>query len=273
MTEFIPWGIFGPEDQRLLIPAYFFPSGTIWQDTCAQIRGRPAIAVLIMNPNSGPAGSAIPSYEAAMASCQGKMQSVIGYVSTDYASRERPLEAVKGDIDNYYAFYPGINGIFFDEMSNKPEDQNHYRELYLHVKKRSPTAAVVGNPGSPADTAWQVTDPIIADVLVVFEGPWRRRTDLVDGNGNPVPDTATPYEGWNPPAWVLSRPRRIFAHLVYESPSAGHTQAICELSYKEKNAGWIYVTRDGRQPGILWDEPPDETLIASPTLDSRSVLG
>jgi hypothetical protein len=97
-----------------------------------------------------------------------------------------------------------------------------------------------------------------------------KSTSLVDESGNPVADDATPYNGWHPPAWVSSRPRRIFAHLVYESPSSNHIHSICNLSYKENNAGWIYVTTD-RRPN-QWDEPPAAALIASPTLDWRSVL-
>ncbi|WP_448642369.1 spherulation-specific family 4 protein [Geodermatophilus sp. URMC 63] len=269
MTDFTPWPIFGPEDQRLLVPAYFFPSGTRWQDTCAAILNRLAIAVLIMNPDSGPGQNVIPAYQAALTSCQDKMQSVIGYVTTDRTNRD--LADVKQEVLRYYDFYPTIAGIFFDEMTNDAGDKDYYRELYSFVKERSPFAAVVGNPGIPAATAWQVTDPKVADVLVVFEGPWEKRSDLVDESGEAVKDVATPYKGWHPPAWVLSRPRRIFAHIVYESPSASAIQSICELSYKGNNAGWIYVTTDGRPNPF--DEPPDAALIASPTLEWRSVLG
>jgi hypothetical protein len=262
MTDSLPSPMAIRGSQRLLIPAYFRPTGTRWQDTCNAINNHLVTAVLIMNPESGPATADHEMYEnyvSAMDACQGRQQTVIGYVPTDHAD-DIPLESAKADIDTYYDLFPRIRGIFFDEMSNKPERKPYYRELYTHVKAKSSTALVVGNPGIPAthggplnDGAWQVApaDEIVADVLVVFEGPYEQ------------------YKDWFPPNWVSSRPSSTFAHMIYESPNATTTRETC-IASQQKKAGWIYVTED-RRPNP-WDSPPDETLIGSPTLAHRSVI-
>jgi hypothetical protein len=208
------------------------------------------------------------NYLSAMDACQGMRQTVIGYVPTDYGDGDIPLGSAKANVNTYYDLFPRIRGIFFDEMSNDPEMKGYYRELYTHVKAKSSTALVVGNAGIPAthggplnDGAWQVTAPIVADVIVVFEGPYERiPTDPAD---------RPQYKDWFPPNWVSSRPSGIFAHIVYESPNATTTRSIC-IASQQKKAGWIYVTEDGRPNP--WDSGPDETLIASPTLAQRSVI-
>jgi len=113
----------------------------------------------------------------------------------------------------------------------------------------------VGNPGTPAHDEWQVTTPV-ADVLVVFEGPFA---------GKKPSDHA--YRDWSPPSWVTSRPARLFAHLVYRSPDPATTRAICIESWRNRKAGWIYVTQD-TLPNP-WNTPPDAALISSPTLHRR----
>jgi len=213
-----------------------------------------------MNPQSGPGVAVDIEYQSAMAYCHSKRQRVIGYVSTQHGAR--PLNQVRADIDLYYQFYPRIRGIFFDELSNDENTKSYYRFLYTHVKAKSASARVVGNPGIPAATAWQVTPPVVADILVVFEGPYVRADN--------DPANLAQYKDWLPPTWVSTRPANIFAHLIYESPDSATTRAVCLASFQEKNAGWIYVTQD-RRPNP-WDLPPDATLIASPTLHRREPL-
>jgi hypothetical protein len=248
------------------VPAYFSPTkrlfgnpfATYWRVMANRIYNSLRTAIIIMNPASGPNTTKDPNYQKAIDYCQSRLQDVVGYVHTKYGSR--PLDEVKIDIERYYLFYPNIRGIFVDTMSNNETMSDYYQDLYAHVKDKSPTALVVGNPGIAAANPWQVTPPIVADILVVFEGPYER-----------VEENERQYKDWSPPEWVTSRPARYFANLIYESPSRDMTTSIC-IASMGKNAGWIYVTRDTRQPGRLWDELPDTTLIASPTLYRRSVL-
>lgn len=236
--------------QRLLIPAYFYPGGSEWQEMCDALHSSGAAAVIIMDPADGPGKAVDPNYRSALDYCHSKRQTVIGYVFTEY--RTRSLSAVRTDIDRFYRLYPDIDGIFVDQMSNDtaPAIKTYYRKLYDHVKAKSSTALVVGNPGAAAITPWQVEDPVVADVLVVFEGP------------------AAEYKNWSPPDWMFSRPAGIFGHLVYKSRSRATTKALCAAS-QGKHAGWIYVTR-----GVMdnpWDVPPEPAMYACPSLQRRSV--
>jgi len=245
--------------QRILVPAYFTPSSGKWQTACNAVSKERATATFIMNPDNGPGAAEDGNYRLAIDHCQARGHSVVGYVTTDHANRA--MNEVTADVDEYYSFYPGIRGIFFDEMSNNVSHRDYYRALYMHVKSKSATARIVGNPGIPASTAWQVIAPVVADVIVVFEGPFVRR----DSN-----DPATAYRDWRPPSWVTSRPSGLFAHLVYESPSPARTRAICLESFRTKNAGWIFVTQDTRPNP--WDSPLDAALLSSQTLERRQVL-
>jgi hypothetical protein len=289
LIEPITSPIAGFGNQRLLVPAYFSPHGGLWKETTDAIHNSLTTAVLVMNPNSGPGTEETPvtgadkaAYRTAMEYSQDHRQAVIGYVNT----REKdgsliPLETVRRDIDKYYKDYKagwvwrlirwpdrwlrwfrrGIDGIFFDQMSNNAGTRDHYRSLYDHVKAKSSSTLVVGNPGIPAANAWQLTSPVVADILVVFEGPYAKAG---------LSDPATAYRDWLPPEWVTSQPAPRLAHLVYESPDADTTRSIC-IASQQRGAGRIYVTQDVRPNP--WDVPPDAALIGSPTLYRLSVIG
>jgi hypothetical protein len=276
-------------NQRLLVPTYFSARDNMWKETTDAIYNSLTTAVLVMNPSSGPGTVQNPvadadkdAYRTAMRYSQGKRQDVIGYVNTRKKDRSLiPLETVQHDIDQYYKDYKpgwiyqlirwpnqwvrwfrrGIDGIFFDQMSNDASTQNYYRSLYNYVKGKSSKAVVVGNPGIPAANAWQLTSPVVADMLVVFEGPYVKADPS---------DPVTAYKDWLPPEWVTSQPAPRLAHLVYESPDAGTTRSIC-IASQQKGAGYIYVTQDTRPNP--WNMPPDAAMIGSPTLHRLSVFG
>ena len=234
--------------QRLLIPAYFYPRGTQWRKMCDALDERGIEAVIVMNPASGPGVAADPAYRSVLDDCRSRHQTVIGYVDTDYRRRKPSL--VRADIERFYELYPGIEGIFLDQVSNEPARsvKSHYRKLYRSIKERRPGALVVANPGVPALTPWQVRGGGIADVLCVCEMP------------------AAEYAAWAPPAWVTERDASGFAHLVYGTAGAGETASVCVAS-AGRNAGWIYAT-----PGVMpnpWDRPPVPEMYAWPGLGRR----
>jgi Spherulation-specific family 4 len=256
-------------EQRLLIPAYFYPgaNGTAWKKMCDLIYSSRAVAVIVMNANNGVFRHADANYTAAMNYCRSKKQTVVGYVFTDHGTR--PLSAVKSNVAHYYQDYPGVRGIFIDEMSNDPQTYPYYRALYAYAKAGStPTAQrlVIGNPGATASTDWQLRSCVVClrphgpvvDILANFEGPYER----VDAD----PAFVTGFTDWVPPAWTSGYPVYKFAHLVYRSTSATITTSACNMS-KERRAGWIYVTTDDTDP--LWNIAPDTAMLACPTLYRR----
>jgi hypothetical protein len=133
---------------------------------------------------------------------------VIGYVYTEYGRRS--LSTVEAQIADYYAWYPGLAGVFLDEMAEAP-DEAYYGALASYVHARG--GIVVANPGATASTNWQLHD---ADVVVTFEG------------------TATAYSSYRPPSWVTAAPPNRIANIVF-----GASTLACP---RVGNAGYVYVT-------------------------------
>ena len=210
-------------DQKQLVPAYFHPGNGSWALMCDDMSAHGPGHVAVMNPNSGPGTAVDPHYGEAVAFCQTRGQKVIGYVHTSYG--RRTLTAVKADINRYYSFYPAIDGIFLDEMSNDRATERYYRNLYRYVKSKSARNLVVGNPGAPAATSWQLSVPV-ADTVIVFEG------------------TGESYAAWTPPTWTAERPATAIAHLVHSAAGGAPVPGEhCEKS-QSANAGLVYVTDD-----------------------------
>jgi hypothetical protein len=222
------------ENQHQLVPAYFYPDwynpGNKWYRMCAAMNASSGSSVAIMNPASGPGTKANTDYKKVLAYCHAKKQKVIGYVATGYGTVDRAKVAAA--INKYYSFYPGIDGIFLDEMANdpakaavgSPNARAYYRSLYKHIKARTAgTELVVGNPGAAAKTAWQLADPAV-DIAVIFEG------------------TKAKYATWKAPAWVSTYRATRFSHLVYDT-KASSRQQVCAAS-RTRNAGYLYVTND-----------------------------
>ena len=173
-----------------------------------------------MNPNSGPGSSANHDYLQVIDYCHAVGHRVIGYVHTSYGTR--PLATVKAEVDAYYGFYPTIDGIFVDEMSNEPSTVAYYESVYAHAHTRAGTQDVVGNPGAAAVTEWQLQTPVV-DELVVFEG------------------TASSYLSWTPPQWVFGYVASMIANLIFAASDEDTVRRVRSHS-REVNAGYLYVT-------------------------------
>ena len=105
---------------RLLVPAYFYPAGKgekEWERLLAA--PEEAGVVAIVNPASGPGRRVDANYTKVLEQAKKSKVTLIGYVSTSYGKRK--TEEVKGDVDQWVRFYPGIQGIFFDEQASGTE--------------------------------------------------------------------------------------------------------------------------------------------------------
>jgi len=242
----------------MLIPAYFSPGagGAVWADMCQRIRNSLAVSLIIMNPpDNGHFTTAEAKYRDGMVACHLRGQSVIAYVDTDYGAID--LADVKANVDDYLRLYPGIRGVFFDQVPNYPTPEHtlawysmYYKTLADYVHQRLPGAKVVANAGGSAPTAWQFNPPI-ADILVNFE------------------QTYATFTTWSPKAWVSGYPSERFAHLIYETP-VDATRAACDMS-ERKHARWVFVT--AAQYGVdLWTRVPSAEMIACRSLYRRTVI-
>ena len=226
-------------NQHELVPAYFYPdwwnTPNNWYRMCdsMKVSGGPSTAV--MNPASGPGPAANPDYQRVVDYCHARGQRVVSYVHTSYGSR--PAADVIADIDATYRFYPGIDGVFLDEMSTSQATAPYYQALYAAIKAKPGTRDVVGNPGTAASTGWQLDTPV-ADEIVIFEG------------------TAAQYQRWSPPGWAMRKVASQFSHLVYATSGVSAMRQVCSSS-KSRNGGYMFVTDD-----VLPN--PWDTLPAAP---------
>ncbi len=208
------------------MPAYFDP-GSTWTQLEA---GAPTVGLAILNPHNGPGAAADSSYRTQVGSSQAKGILVIGYVHTTYGTRS--LATVKADIDRHYAWY-GVNGIFFDEVSNDCGDLAYYRELHDYVKEKGGTGTVVLNPGITTGECFMVA----ADIIVTFE------------------DSYGKYVRWKPRGWESAYDAGRFWHLIINTGPADLAHAIALA--KGRNIGWVYATPDV-EPNP-WDTLPDHS--------------
>ena len=142
--------------QSMAVPAYFYP-GTFWGQLD---QAGPGVGVAVMNPNSGAGTGPDPQYVEAVRSAEAAGITVVGYVYTSYGIRS--LAAVESEVDNYYSWYPGLGGIFFDEASTDCANEAYYATLNSYVKSKGRPSITVLNPGTQTNQCYEPA----ADILV-----------------------------------------------------------------------------------------------------------
>jgi hypothetical protein len=208
---------------RLLVPAYFYPAGRgrdEWDKLLTAASEVPIVA--IVNPASGPGRRVDPNYSAIFErAANAKNLTLIGYVTTSYA--KRPVADVNAEVDRWLEFYPGINGIFFDEQASGHEHVDYQAELYEHVRTARKLKLVITNPGTTCAEGF-VSRPA-ADAVCLFEGP-------------------RPFDAAPLPEWVARyKPDRIAA-LSYQIESSSDMQKLIAAA-GERKIGYCYVTDAG----------------------------
>lgn len=231
---------------KVLFPAYANPnpdttdpSGPQMWNSLIATAGSPNTKfelIAIFNPNSGPfhpsgrEGNYLNSDgEGPLADFINAGGIAVGYVATKRGTK--PLADAKAEIDAYLndaELYAGfISGIFFDEMSNNPNDAAYYQELTNHAKSRLASAITIGNPGGNPDTTvgGSLANYVNSvDTLISFE------------------DFGTNYRDHFTPSTALENlaPERI-GHIVHTETN--WNASLLELA-SSRGAGWVYFTDD-----------------------------
>jgi hypothetical protein len=140
-----------------LIPAYLKPSGL------APLIAHPdRNRLVVVNPENGPGTTVHPAYADAIAQLQGTGTGVLGYVRTDYGSRDPAL--VRRDVERYSDWY-GIRDLFVDEVAAGADELPYYTTLSANLRT-TPGRLIAFNPGrTPAPGYFG-----LADIVVTFEG-------------------------------------------------------------------------------------------------------
>ena len=197
----------------ILIPLYSYP-GVDWTAIIQAKEANPSVAmVVIINPDNGPGASQDQNYVQGVNSLRSAGVVVLGYDHTSYAAR--PLSDVIADINSYKSWY-NINGIFFDEMSNVPGNENYYSSLN-HYTKSIGLNLTVGNPGSSIPASYIGT----LDVIVTYENQG-------------VPDSSSLASITN------GMPKNDFAVIAYGADQFNASAVSNIFNY----ASYVYVTNN-----------------------------
>jgi serine/threonine protein kinase len=230
---------------RLLVPAYFYPADAGLAEWYRLLDSAQAAAtVVVANPASGPGKDVDPNYSMVLKRAQEKGVVVLGYVSTKYG--DRSLQEVKGEVDRWLKFYPGIQGIFFDEQASEAERALYYTALYEYVRKDRGLSLVVSDPG--ALCAEEYLARPTADVVCMVE-------------------TTKDLSAYHRPAWTNRYPASRFAALAkHVKTSEQMRQALRGMT--DAHCGYCYVTDgEGDNPWSrlprYWDEEVDAVRQAN----------
>jgi hypothetical protein len=218
----------GAEEQevRILVPAYFYPGGSgraEWDRMTAAASRAPIVA--IANPGTGPGTRVDANYREVIDRGIAAGLTLIGYVNTDYARRERA--EVEADVREWVRLYPRIQGIFFDLQPSAPEHVGYYKALAAFVRTQVSRALVITNPGT--DSAEEYAAEGAADVICVFEN--------FQGFGD-----------FRSARWMQKYPPNRFAALPYRVPNATQMRETVDHAVANQ-IGYLYVTdAEGENP-------------------------
>ncbi len=208
-----------------LVPLYTDPSDPSWAALAAAKTAHLKVPVYaVINPNNGPGAAADTGYTAGIGKLQLAGVTVVGYVATGYGARS--VAVIEADIDRWKSFYPGMQGIFFDEMSVSLGDEMLYKTISQYAKSKGMTFTV-GNPGIDTTPTFVGT----TDVIMIYEGAGFPATNTLSG-------------------WHTSYPKTSFGVFAYGVPALDHAL----IKEARNDVGYIYVNTD-----VLpnpWDSVP-----------------
>lgn len=183
---------------------------------------------IVVNPASGPGASANGDYTATIDLFNGAGAYPIGYVSTARGTRNTQL--VLDDIDAWYAYYPGIRGIFLDEGPSDADDTpaiiDKYKQYYARVKSKGSAHVCDLNPGTYVESILTYRQQIF-DFIVTWE--------------NDVYPTETEALGGATSTAARNHDARYRVAIVHGRASLNDVTAIANLY---RWFGMVFITQD-----------------------------
>lgn len=222
---------------KLFVPS-FFNSGDYTSDGNGKWNKLIALLnagdVMIINPDSGPAGAPEDGFKKAFAEATGKGIIVLGYVHTRKDKTHKRVEKeIYDDIDKYKVFY-GIVNIFFDQFTE--EDTGHQQTVEFYTRLcdyvRNDGGISTLNPGMMVNEDYaKITGNI---KIVVFESPNKE------------------YQTYDMAHWEWSLKPEYhdkIVHLILGTDPKDWKAVVAKA--RSANAGYVYVT-ELIEPGV-WD--------------------
>jgi hypothetical protein len=217
---------------RLLVPAYFYPSGEglkAWEQLIDAASRSSVVA--IVNPDSGPGKRVDNSYAELFRRARGTKITLLGYVTLSYG--KRPLSAVRADVDSWLYFYPDVGGIFFDEQPSQPEQVAFAMDSFAYARKKVAHAFLVANPGTRCAQAYLASRD--SPVTCLFEHE-------------------AGFDQYELPDWADRLSADRFAVLLYGVKSAAEMRNALRQAV-QKRTGYIYITDADAKPNP-WNRLP-----------------
>lgn len=209
-----------PSQSRLVVPAYFHPERSDqWELLAQQADAR--VRLVILNIANGPGPRPDAAFAPFLTRLSDRGVQVAGYVDTDYG--RRPEREVLGDIARYRDWYE-VTGVCLDRAAGTMEHLPGYAALAAGARQLG-AGHVLFNHGAYPLAGYADH----AEILGVFEGPWRA------------------YRHLDVPGWARFQPAGKFYHVVYALPPGQHERAA-QLA-RRRRAGCVYLTDlDGCNP-------------------------
>ena len=157
----------------IIVPLYGDPEDNL--DHVIQTKiAHPLVPILaVINPQNGSGHFQNPQYTEAVKKLQSEGVIVLGYVYTQYGSRNNT--EIKTEITNYKNWYDA-NGIYFDEMSNVSGNETFYKNLNDYTKSIGMNYTV-GNPGQDIPQSYIGT----VDNIIIHDNPGLPPISLLGG--------------------------------------------------------------------------------------------
>ncbi|KAJ7056092.1 Spherulation-specific family 4 [Mycena amicta] len=182
----------------VVFPLYIYPGDNCaaWTAVSNAIINHPTMPFyIIINPDSGPGGSANSQPDTNYQSCVSTLRPaanpnvhVIGYVATGFGTRA--ASAVEADVLTYAgwgaAWRP--SGIFFDEVQDGSGNLALYTSYVAYARSHIPGAFISLNPGTAISAGYYT----IADQIMSFEDTYASfsTSDLVISSSTPASEQA-----------------------------------------------------------------------------------
>lgn len=196
----------------IVVPLYIYP-GPQWKKLADTKRGHPSVPMIaVINPYNGPGNTRDSNYVAGVEVLRSAGIRILGYVSTNYGSRTK--ESVIADMETYSKWYH-VDGMMFDEMSNKEGYEGYYLCLAEYARRIGSTTTI-GNPGTGVPSSYFGS----MNVLCIYENQGLPEISILKSRCN------------------AGREKSEFAMISYRVDR-------CEPIYLSKLAdyvNWVYIT-------------------------------
>jgi Spherulation-specific family 4 len=196
----------------VVVPLYAYPTSSSWTTLMHVKQTYPSVPMIaIISPNGGAGSIKDPIFVSGIKSLQRNGIKVLGYVSTRYGSQS--LSVIRTQMLNYKIWY-GVNGIFYDEMSQLGTKLSYYSSLATYAKSLG-FEMTIGNPGTTVSSNLLG----VFSNLCIYESPGMPAISNIDG--------------------YASRSRQGFSYISY-GVSSLPSQA--QIKSTTTYVGYIYIT-------------------------------